>query len=399
MLIPALGVGGAEGSFLRLARFLSTRAEVTIAVMGGAYSEPSTGGWTDLQVVRLAEDFEDHGKVRRWWQMVRKLRALKRNHDVTVSFLSGGNLLNALTGPRARTIVSERGSKRQDTGRSQRQRLIWTRLLDPLTYVCAGRIVAASQGLAHEIVTANPWAAARVVAIEGTVNGEELVETADLPVEADLMPLADCETVVAFGRLHMSKGYDTLLAAFANVRSARPGARLLLIGEGPEGPQLRLLAERLGLSVANSGAEADVILPGMRPHPLRYLSLGKVFALTSRFEGLPNAVIEAMAAGIPILASDCCWGPRSLLSAGTLPYGGPQPALPLVLQYGVLLPVPDAPGAIALWSGELQRALDGRPQRPPRSERLAAVERYGIARNGPIWLQLAEDMAQRAGHR
>jgi len=403
MLIPQLGFGGAESAFLRLARNLASEANVTLAVMDQPYSETFVPGaaWTDLPVLRLDDDLPSgwglSGKARRWWRMQRRLRSLKQQHDVTVSFMSGMNLLNALAGPRARTIVSERGSKRHDIGMTRRQRLIWTRLLDPLIYWRAGRVVAASEGLAHEIVTANPWAASRVLAIEGTVEATALIEAAELPVEPELQALVECETVVTFGRLHVQKGYDVLLSAFSRVRAERPKARLLLIGAGPEEARLRILAENLGLRVDTAGAEADVILPGLRPNPLRYLQVGRVFVLPSRFEGLPNALIEALASGADILASDCPWGPRSILSAGSLSYEGPAPDLPLALIHGVLMPLPGAPNAVQVWAEEIARAL-GTPARPrqSRADRLAAIARYDIARTGPRWLDLARSMTQEA---
>jgi glycosyltransferase involved in cell wall biosynthesis len=406
MLIPQLGFGGAESAFLRLAHNLASEADVTLAVMDQPYSETFVPGaaWTDLPALRLDDSLPAggawNGKAKRWWQMLRRLRSLKRQHDVTISFMSGMNLLNALAGPRARTIVSERGSKRHDIGMARHQRLIWTRLLDPLIYWRAIRVVAASEGLAHEIVTANPWAASRVLAIEGTVEATALVDAADLPVEPELQPLKGCETVVTFGRLDVQKGYDVLLSAFSRVRAQRPKARLLLIGAGPEEGRLRILAGNLGLRVDTAGAEADVILPGLRPNPLRYLQVGRVFVLPSRFEGLPNALIEALASGADILASDCPWGPRSILSEGGLSYEGPAPDLPLALTHGVLMPLLDAPGAVQVWAEEIARAL-GTPARPrlSRADRLAAVAPYDIARTGPRWLDLARSMTHEADPR
>lgn len=405
MLIPQLGFGGAEGAFMRLARHLATGAEVTIAVMDRPYSEaPDVTGWTVTPPLKLDDGIGKadgrFGRMLRWWRMLRRLRTLKRRHDVTISFLSGMNLLNALAGPRTRTIVSERGSKRHDIGMTPSQRLIWTRILDPLTYWRAGLVVAVSEGLAHEIVTAHPWVASRVVAVEGTVEAVTLVEAADLPIEPELQVLAKYETVVAFGRLHVIKGYDVLLEAFAAVRAQRPFARLLLIGEGPEGAVLRSQAEQLGLSVASSGGDADVIMPGKREDPLRYLRLGKVFVLTSRSEGLPNALIESIAAGRPALASDCPWGPRSILSNGALLEGTGLSSLPLDLAHGVLMPLPDALGAVHVWAAEMVRALAAPPlPRPDRASRIAAIDHYDIAKTGPRWLEFARRMAIEASLR
>lgn len=406
MLIPQLGFGGAEGAFLRLAGQLALEAQVSIAVMDRPYGEPANGdkAWTGLPVVRLDEGIAASqgliSKIRRWWGMLRRLRLLKRQHDVTISFLSGMNLLNALAGEPARTIVSERGSKRHDIGVTPRQRLIWTEVLDRFTYWRAAAVVAASAGLAHEIVSANRWAASRILSIEGTVKSAALVDCADQTVEPDFQALADYETVVAFGRLHVQKGYDLLLSAYALVRAERPRARLLLVGAGPEDANLRAQAAKLGLRIGTPGESVDVIMTGLRQDPLRYLQLGRLFVMPSRYEGLPNALIEALAAGAPILASDCCWGPRSILSGGTLAEGSPLPSLPLPLTHGVLMALPDAPGAVHVWATEIGRMLaEPRRPRPDRSARLATIMRYDIGRTGPMWLDLARDIAAKAGAR
>lgn len=403
MLIPQLGFGGAEGAFLRLAHHLAKDADVTIAVMDRPYGEPldSATAWTDLKVLQLDYGLGAVkgilGKARRWWRMLRHLRSLKRQNDIAISFLSGMNLLNALTGGRAQTIVSERGSKHHDIGMSPRQRFIWTRFLDPLIYKRAGCVVAASEGLAHELVTANPWIATRLLAIEGTVDAKGLVDAADFPIESDLISLAEHETVVTFGRLHITKGYDILIDAFAEVRAKRPFARLLIIGDGPERDALRLRAENRGLSVSSSGAKADIILLGLRSNPLRYLRLGRVFVLPSRVEGLPNALIEALAAGSYVLASDCCWGPRSILSANELPYGTASPILPLALPRGMLMPLPDSIDGVDSWAQEIGRALSKPlPSQRDRAARLSGVIQYDITRTGPRWLDLAQRMARGA---
>ena len=390
MLIPHLGVGGAQGAFLRLARYLAVRAEVTLVVMQGDVSEVA-----DLPVLRLDEG--DGGKVRRWWEMLQRLRSLKRQHDVTISFLSGMNLLNALAGKRARTIISERGSKRHDIGMSKRQLLIWTRLLDPLTYWRAGQVVAASEGLAHEIVTANPWAAGKVISIEGTVKAAALVDAGDLPVEPEFEEMVEFETIVTFGRLHVQKGYEFLLHAFACVLNSRPKARLLLIGGGAEYERLRDVAAELGLRVGTNASEADVIFTGVKSDPVRYTRIGRVFAFPSLYEGLPNALIEAIAAGAPVLASDCPWGPRSILSGGILGYDR-ELSLPTRLAHGTLMPLPDGPNALTIWADELEQALERSKPRVSKQDRLEAIERYDIGQTGPRWLHLAMEMSEPSKH-
>lgn len=390
MLIPHLGVGGAESSFLRLAEFLAGEANVTIAVMDQSGNTNVEAG---IPMLSLTDTLAPGGKVARWWSMWRRVRVLKRDHDVAISFLSGSNLLNALAGPRHKTIVSERGSKRNDIGMTNLQRALWTRVLDRFIYWRAARVFAASEGLAYEIISGNRWAADRVAAIEGTVRAAQLVEGADRPLEPEIEALAEFETVVAFGRLHVSKGYDFLFEVFSQVRAIRPRARLLIIGDGPEAARLREIGATLGLCCGKAGDDAEVIFVGMQPEPLRYVRLGRLFVLPSRLEGLPNALIEALATGVPVLASDCPWGPRTILSEGSLAYGQGDPTLPCKLAHGVLMPLPEAPNALSIWVQEINRALETPQPRVDRDERLRLTSRYDIESTGPVWLQHARQLA------
>jgi glycosyltransferase involved in cell wall biosynthesis len=98
------------------------------------------------------------------------------------------------------------------------------------------------------------------------------------------------------GRLNEVKRQDLLLRAFARVRERSPGAHLLLVGDGPMMGELRRLAAELGL-------EDVVHFAGFQSRPERFLHVMSVFALTSRLEGTPLAVLEAWAAGLPVIAS------------------------------------------------------------------------------------------------
>lgn len=401
MLIPQLGYGGAEGSFLRVANYLAHHAQVTIALMARDYGRGdycTAGASTDLPVVLLDGEKQVGGsplaKAARWWRMLRHLRTLKDGHDVAISFLSGANLLNALAGPRAKTVVSERGSKRFDTGMPGLQRALWTRFLDPLTYGRAARIVSASVGLKDEIVSANPNVAMRASAIEGTITSRDLVDAADASVDVQFESFRGYRTIISFGRAHHQKGFDFLLRAFAEVRRTVVGARLLILGDGPELDRLYLLARELGLAAGNSPdpQKLDVVFAGYREKPLRYVQLARVFALTSRYEGLPNALIEALAAGIPVLAADCPWGPRSILAGPKDAVPDGPAARPQRLTHGILMPVPDRPGALEDWVGEMTAALERPVERLSREARRATIARFDIEVTGQDWLRLVQEM-------
>jgi glycosyltransferase involved in cell wall biosynthesis len=114
---------------------------------------------------------------------------------------------------------------------------------------------------------------------------------------------------VAVGRLERQKGFDLLLQAFSRVAREVPEATLVIFGEGPERASLELQARKLKL--------ADRIrMPGVSHSPGSWLSAGDVFVLSSRFEGFPNVLLEALMAGMPTVAFDCPWGPAEILCNG-----------------------------------------------------------------------------------
>lgn len=141
--------------------------------------------------------------------------------------------------------------------------------------------------------------------------------------------------IVAAGRLAPVKAHNDLIDAFARVRASLRAANLVIYGEGPQRPEL----ER---RVADHGLAGAVSLPGHSDRLMHELATASVVALPSRREGFGNVVVEAMAAGVPVVATDCM-GPRVLLKNGELgrlvPPGDP-PALASALVETMLSPPP-----------------------------------------------------------
>lgn len=115
--------------------------------------------------------------------------------------------------------------------------------------------------------------------------------------------------IVSLGRLTPEKDFDLALQAFAKTRAARPQATLTLWGEGPERAALEARIKALGL-------ENHVTLPGVTDDVAGVLSSADLFLCTSKVEGFGNAIVEAQAAGVPVLSVDCPYGPRILLQDG-----------------------------------------------------------------------------------
>jgi glycosyltransferase involved in cell wall biosynthesis len=110
---------------------------------------------------------------------------------------------------------------------------------------------------------------------------------------------------MAMGRLQREKAYDVLLRAFSSVLKALPQAKLTILGEGPLEAQLKKQAVELGI-------ECAVAFPGFQKNPWPYMKHADLFVLGSRFEGLPNALLEALALGTSVVATDCPGGVREI---------------------------------------------------------------------------------------
>ncbi|PVE20346.1 glycosyl transferase [Microvirga sp. KLBC 81] len=125
--------------------------------------------------------------------------------------------------------------------------------------------------------------------------------------------------VLGVGRLVPQKDFSTLIHAFARVRQ-RASARLIILGEGEERSKLEQLALELGVS-------DDLWMPGFVINPFAHMKRASVYVLSSRWEGLPNTLIQAMACGTPVVATRCPSGPDEILEDG---------------RWGALVPVGDA---------------------------------------------------------
>jgi glycosyltransferase involved in cell wall biosynthesis len=192
-------------------------------------------------------------------------------------------------------------------------------LLARWTYRLANGIIAPSRGVEDDMVVNHGIPRPAVRVIYNPVVDDRLFAMAAEPPSHAWAGANDKPLILGVGRLSAEKDFATLLRAFRLVRNART-ARLLILGEGKERHALEQMVDELGL-------KADVGLPGFVANPFAVMSRASVFVLSSRFEGLPNALIQALALGVPLVSTDCPSGPREVLEDG---------------RYGTLVPVGDA---------------------------------------------------------
>jgi len=295
IVIAALGAGGAERIAAWLAEhLLSVGARVTIVAFDRP-DEPVYHAFSDrLRFVRLGIAAKGgRGIVP---PVLRRIAALRRviaegRPDLIVSLLTKINVMTlcATLGMTIPVVACERNNPRR-----QPAHWLWKAVLRR-AYRRAAAIVCQTRA---SIACIPPDSRDRVVVIPNPV----------LPAEA----VAEREgqrTITGVGRLEAQKGFDLLIDAFAAVAGRHPGWTLDIWGSGPDEAALRSRAKALGI--------ADrVAFRGLSDRPGGWIAESGVFVLSSRYEGFPNVLGEAMAAGLPVIATDCDFGPRELIEDG-----------------------------------------------------------------------------------
>jgi glycosyltransferase involved in cell wall biosynthesis len=174
-------------------------------------------------------------------------------------------------------------------------------------YPWADGIVGVSQGVVEDFIRLT-GIRQKVQVIHNPVVTPELLQRAEEPLEHPWFQPKEPPVLLGVGRLTRQKNFPNLIRAFAEVRKRRP-VRLLILGEGEERASLEDLVRSFGL-------EGEVGLPGFVQNPYPYMKRAAAFVLSSDWEGLPTVLIEALALGTPVVATDCPSGPREILQGG-----------------------------------------------------------------------------------
>lgn len=330
LFVPTLGGGGAERVMVTLANALAERRFAVNFVL-----------WTDggplrsllsrkVNVVALGT-FNPARLVFRFARFLRTYRP-----EVVISALFGTNIIAALAKAASRSrmhlILTEHvpiDTYLQNDARLLRRASV--PLLMRFTYPMAQDIVAVSRGAAQPLAVVLGKAASKRIKV--IYNPVDLARIETMAAADDKSTVGSFPMIINVGRLIEQKDQQTLIRAFAKVRARRP-CRLVILGEGEKRASLAALAQELGVG-------PDVLLPGFIANPYSWMRKSAVFVLSSKFEGLPTVLIEAMQCGIPVISADCLSGPGEILEGG---------------RWGRLF----QPGDIDALASAIEDALDGK---------------------------------------
>ena len=224
----------------------------------------------------------------------------------------------------------------------------------------ADAVIAVAQGVADNVVKATGMAAARVHAVPAGIDADvpgRAAEPLDHPWFAPDAP----PVIVTVGRQVPKKDHATLLRGLARLRETRDVRLVILGGRAGASADLDALIPRLGL-------DAAVDRPGSVANVFPYLAKANVFVLSSISEGMPNALLEAMACGCPVVSTDCPSGPNELLDGGRL---------------APLVPVGDD----AALADAIARVLHEPPDTAPLRDRAAA---FSVGRSADAYADILE---------
>jgi glycosyltransferase involved in cell wall biosynthesis len=296
LLIPHLGGGGAERVAALLARGLSEeKYELHLGLITQAQSGETLPASVHLHT--LGARRVRAGAIR----LLRLVRSLKP--DLILSGMAHLNFLVLLLRPffprGTRVLVRQNGTISAILAGAP----WYTRVLYRFLYRRADGVICQSQSMAEDL--------ARELSIP-----EKLLTVLPNPVDVEDIRASIClnsvpqidlgPRLLAVGRLAAEKGHDLLLKAMVSVRREYPQASLLIAGAGPDEAALKVECHALGLDEA-------VRFAGYVDHPWTLFSASTLFVLSSRHEGLPNALLEAAAAGLPIVALPASGGVAELL--------------------------------------------------------------------------------------
>ncbi|MGI4862325.1 MAG: glycosyltransferase [Janthinobacterium lividum] len=410
MLIPQLSFGGAERVFHDQAREFTKAGHHVMECVFQTRTHKVAFETVNPLIVLDAPDATDSlvSKATALSRRVAQLRKLKKDLqiDVCISHLEGADYVNILSKGSEQVILCIHNSKQHDPNYRGSMGWVRRRLLMPVLYRRADRLVTVSRDLRQEMIEYLRLDPAKITVINNFINSAQVLQKAAEPITdaAELAFFAGGPVLLGVSRLDPEKNTPVMIPILDQLRRQGPAQpRLLLLGDGSLREQLVAEARRRGLPVWDGVGqthdaalpECAVVLLGFRPNPFQYMRQAAAVVLPSLMEGFPMNICEALTCGIPMVSADCATGPREILAPTTpaTQYAvGPEWA-----DFGLLLPVPrpGTPGYeadLAAWVEGLGKLLNDPISRQHYHEQaLVRAANFGAAPAIARWEVLLQD--------
>lgn len=320
--LPSLAGGGAERVALNLAEESSARGHSIDIVLTKAEGALLSSVPASIRVIDL-------GASRPLTAIPALIRYLSTEQPCALlSKITNANMAaiwaSKLASVPTRCVVCEVSTLSVELENSLRHHRFFVPQLLRHSFPYAHAIVAYSQGVADDLARVFGIPRRSIHVIHSPVVSETLLTKSRKPTSHPWLQKSNIPVIVGIGRLTRQKDFPTLIRAFSNVRERIP-SKLIILGEGEERTSLEELCKSLGIA-------EDVDMPGFVANPYAILSRAALFVLSSRWEGLSLVLIEALACGTKVVATDCPSGPREVLDNG---------------RYGQLCPVGNVPALAA----------------------------------------------------
>jgi len=325
--IPTLTSGGGERVVSTLSLHFAKRVSCSLIVFEKNISYPFSG-----EIISLDVPLSQNPLRRAWRFWVRLFRFYRTissgRFDVIISVGNAPNFINLLVN-RSKAVV------RVDLPPSFSTPGFWGwgyRMAGKLLFLRAKRIVAVSRFIQHDLQEHFGVLAQNITMIPNPVEGKSILRLAKEPIPVSLKRVFEGKVVITMGRMTHQKGQWHLLRAFGAVKEMVPDAHLIVLGEGELQGKLEELVHALQL-------DSSVDFLGWQQNPFAFLAKARLFVLPSLWEGLPDALLEAMVCGLPTMSCDCRSGPREILAPSTDPVF--ETKIVEQGEYGLLVPVCD----------------------------------------------------------
>ena len=353
--IPALQGGGAERVLSTLANaWVEEGYEVRLVTYESPGIKPYYKLSSKIELVQLdclspckyAKPFD---VIKRVFGLRQKIKKFKP--DIIISFLDTNNILTVLAalGLKVPVVVSERINPVLFLSCLKKKLRNWA-------YEKADALVVQNLGIKQ--------------CFSNSIQNHTKIIPNPVIIGNNIKWVGGKKEFVAVGRLYKQKGFQYLIDAFSEVTTKHPDWILKIIGEGPERSALETQIKQCGL-------EGKVLLPGKNPKAINDMASSDIFVFSSLYEGMPNALMEAMAIGMPVISSNCDFGPSDLINNN---------------KNGILVP-PKDPKSLANAMGRL--ASDPELQKALGAAAKKEMKKYELKKILVLWEKVFEGVINR----